>query len=134
MLNSGTIFDATLQEDSGVEIEGARPIRVDLRSEPALTVTVLYDEMDPEGKDKTLPILLRRCDGDIEMAAVITVNEQQITQIPITLGSSVREDECMSSRALVDLKQLSKYFTRGINRFEIEVPGARAEVILEIEL
>ena len=80
--------------DGSVEIEGARPIRVDLRSEPALTVTVLYDEMDPEGKDKMLPIRLRRCDGSIDMAAVVTVNEQQITQIPIALGIVVQEDEC----------------------------------------
>ena len=34
----------------------------------------------------------------------------------------------------VDLKALGKHFTRGINRFEVEAAGRRAEVLLDIEL
>ena len=43
-------------------------------------------------------------------------------------------DDCAKTRGQVDLEALAKHFTRGINRFEVEADGTRAEVILDIEL
>jgi hypothetical protein len=42
--------------------------------------------------------------------------------------------DCQTARAMVNLKKLAKQFRKGINRFEIDVDGTRAEVVLEVEL
>jgi len=132
VLEDGTVFDAAVAGNSTVELGGS-PTRT-IKIAKDLQVEVLYDKMDPDGKSKLLPIRLNRCEGPFSKAAVITVNEQRIEEIPISLGQPAIVNECHEIHGDIDLKALAKHFTRGINRFEIEVDGTREEVILDIEM
>lgn len=135
VLDPGTVFDASVQTSYNLAVEGASPyrLRVDAGG-PTLAVEVLYDEMDPEAKQKVLPINLEACGLEIGQAAVTKVNDKDITPIPVALGSRTTADDCSTIGATIDLKTLAKNFQLGINRFTIEADGATAEVLLEIEL
>jgi hypothetical protein len=132
VLEPGIVFDATLQEDVQVSGLEATPSPPEVRS--SLEVEVLYDEMDPEGNERWLPMRIRLCGGALQGASVVTVNEQLIEAIPVTLRPLPTQGDCRSARGELDLKRLPPHFRRGINRFEIECGDARAPVILEIEL
>ena len=64
----------------------------------------------------------------------MAVNEKTIPTIAITLGERTQLDECEEVQATLDLKELAKTFTKGINRFEIDGGEVKTEVILEIGL
>lgn len=132
VLDTGTVFDAVVQADTQVTMPRTGPPRIQL--EKALEVTVLYDEMDPNKKAKLLPVSIRRCGGELVEAAVVTVNEKQIPRIPLSMDTPVSEEDCNVASGEIDLKALAQHFTRGINRFEVEVGELREEVILEIEM
>lgn len=135
VLEEGTVFDAMVAADTAVSLSGDAPRRIVLAKD--LEVEVLYDEMDPQGKSKLLPIQMTNCDGDLSSPRVVTVNEQAIPEIPITIDPDdpdVEVEGCTVARASLDLKALASHFTRGINRFEVEAGGQRCEVILDIEM
>ena len=137
ILESGTVFDAEVRAPTDVAVEGSsgsRVVRIDLASGAELEIAVLYDQMDSEAKAKLLPMILKMCEGQVETANVVTVNDQQISPIPVQLGSRAIVEGCMEVQCDLDLKTVGKHFSRGINRFEIEVEGVRAEVVLEVEL
>jgi hypothetical protein len=138
-LPSGTVFDATVQKDGIVTIEkpdAGSPVRVKLgHLAPRLVVDPLYDEMDESGEDPSLPIRLELCNAErLASAGVVTVNEGEIPRLDIPLGEINETDGCFGGRGTVDLKQLGKHFVRGINRFEIEAGGQRAEIVMDVEL
>jgi hypothetical protein len=95
---------------------------------------VLYDETDPNGKDKTLPLKLEACGMPLTAAHVATVDGEEIPAIPLTLTAPTKDGDCTHVHATVDLKELGKHFRKGINRFEVEAGGKRDEIVLEIEL
>ena len=135
ILEPGTVFDMAVQADVDVRVEENRRFAIRLgEPEPAIGVEILYDEMDPDAKQKILPLRISHCEDAIESASVVTVNESEITPIPVVLGGSVQMEGCTDMSATVDLEALAKHFTKGINRFEIETPHGRTEVILEIEI
>jgi hypothetical protein len=138
ILEAGTVFDARAEMPVKVELESNQPRKIDLSDAAGgggdLTVEVLYDEMDPAGKDKRLPVNLRNCSGKLAGAAVVSVGDEPIPRLPLVIGEATTGDGCETARATVDLAKLGKHLRKGINRFEIEASGARAEVVLDIEL
>ncbi len=134
VLEPGTIFDAQVQANTELDIE-AEPRRViTLGSGDSLTAEILYDEIPEEGKIKTLPMQLELCGDSAESASVVSVNDREITPIPIAVSTLTREGDCVRARGEVDLEQLGEHFTRGINRFDVKFGERIAEVIMEIEL
>jgi hypothetical protein len=133
ILEPGTVFDASLERGAAVNGTGGLPPRTVRLSGGSLDVVVLYDVMD-EGKSKDLPMRVDACGEALAGAQVVTVNDAPIDAVPLVLGPAVERDGCTSARATVNLKELGKHFTRGINRFEVEAAGRRAEVLLDIEL
>lgn len=133
-LDSGTVFDCTVQSDVTVAVDGSAPIRIRLADDSGLTVEVLYDQVDPEAKVKTLPVVLRSSEGTIESAAIVTVNEKGVKPLPLTLGNRKTVDNGEEVEGTIDLGKLAKVLSKGINRFEIEAAGARTEVVLDVEL
>ena len=136
ILDPGTVFDASLQADCPVTVERAAGFRLKLADveEQTLTVEVLYDEMDPDAKQKRLPLRLTACGVTVDKASVVTVNEQQIPPIPLVLTGRAEAGDCTSISATMALKSLAKHFRKGINRFTVDANGASGEIILEIEL
>lgn len=138
VLDPGTVFDSSIQADASIVVEDAPSFAIKLSdsSEPeaGLAVEVLYDEMDPEAKQKLLPVELTACQLEVAEASVVTVNEQGITPIPLALGERSESGECTTIHATMDLKSLAKHFNKGINRFTVDAGGTSGEVILEIEL
>lgn len=135
ILEPGTVFDARIRTTMSITSEQSerRPIR--LSGGPSFEVVVLYDAMDAQGKSKKLPVRLEACDGASPAGArVVSVNDGSIEPLPLQVGSLRDEDGCTLADATINLKQLGKHFTRGINRFEMEADGQRDEVILDIEL
>lgn len=132
VLDVGTVFDATVQANTTIQSINQAPRRI--QAARGFEVDVLYEEMDPEGKSRALPVTLRKCRGAVAPAAVVTVNEQKVAVIPVTLEPAHIIDGCAETGGQIDLNQLAKHFTLGINRFEVEVDGSRAEVILDIEM
>lgn len=137
ILEPGTVFDARIEMPLEVEIAEDGPPTIDLRSigSSSFDVEILYDEMDPSGGDKRLPLRLRRCDGVLAATAnVTTVNGTPIPALPVTMSERTDAEGCTTARGTVDLKQLGKHLTKGINRFEVTAADSSAEVVLDIEL
>lgn len=135
VLESGTIFDAITQEDTDIEVEGNAPIRIKIGNAKNLVATVLYDDVDPDGNQDTLPLNIVVCGYEIDSASVVTINDKEIEPITVSLEESRDEGGCRIFTANVDLKALGKHFSKGINRFVIEdSSGARTEIILDVEL
>lgn len=137
VLETGTVFDASVQADTQVAAGSRRTIRIGGGDSEGLSVEVLYDDMSPDGEDKVLPVKLRLCGSEVTEAAVVSVNEDEIKAIPVVLAEEPESDEesgCTTVRGSIDLKVLGKLFSKGINRFVIAVGGAQAEVVLDIEL
>ncbi len=137
-LPTGTVFDGVIQADTPVTIASDEVAAVKVRLGgfgPSLTLDPLYDEMDESGKSPDLPVAMELCDaGPLETAAVVTVNGKDVPHLPLELGETTQEGECSASRAIVNLKRVGEHFVKGINRFEVEAGGARAEIVLDVEL
>lgn len=131
VLEPGTIFDAVVQRDTNITVDDTSPDQV--RPSRDLEVEVLYDEIDPEKDLASLPVRVRACRGQVSSAAVVTVNDIAIDRIHISPGTIVIVNDCAQTTGQIDLEDLAKHFTRGINRFEVEAGGTLAEVILDIE-
>jgi len=128
-LEPGTIFDAVVRASTDVEVpEGPAPTPA--KTVPALEVTVTYSEIDLSKKIKELPLIIQIAKEELSKASVVTVNGEEIPPIQVTLVGEAEEN---NYKAVVDYKALSKHFTRGMNRFDVEVGRERVEVVLEIE-
>jgi len=128
-LEPGAIFDAVVRASTDVDTGGVAPA-VEVKSSPALQVTIPYGEIDLEKKIKQLPLVIQVSEAELSRPSVVAVNGKEIPPIQVTLVGDAEED---SYRAEVDFKALSKHFARGMNRFEVQVGEERAEVVLEIE-
>jgi hypothetical protein len=128
-LETGTIFDAVVRASTEVEVPEVAPA-AEVEQFPALEVTVSYKEMNLEKKIRELPLIIAVTEDGLSRANVVSVNGDEIAPIQVTLLGEAGENRY---RATVDFKLLSKHFTRGMNRFEVEVGEERAEVMLEIE-
>lgn len=132
VLEPGTIFDATVPANTRINIqERSRTIRLSAPS--ALTVEVLYDEMNDKSKDLPLQIELCR-DGGAENVEIRDVNDAPITPIPVALDPMAPQGSCRIGKGSVELKALSEHFRRGINRFTVASGSDAAEVVLDIEM
>lgn len=129
-LEPGTIFDAVVRASTEVEVPDRVPA-VPVETSPDFEVEVSYGEIDLEKKIKELPLVLQIAEADLASASIVTVNGKPISPIQVALlGDDPDQDRY---RAMVDFKQLSKHFIRGMNRFEVQVGEQKAEVVLEIE-
>jgi hypothetical protein len=133
VLEPGTVFDASVPANINIEVGAARPRTIRIASDETLSAEVLYDEVQEDAKE--LPLRLALCGADWQnVAAVTAVNDKQIPALSISLAAPEASDECSSARGVVDLKELSEHFTRGINRFTVESAGKTAEVVLDVEM
>jgi hypothetical protein len=129
-LESGTIFDAVVRASTEVEIPDSAPA-VTVERLPALQVSIDYSELNVEKKIKKIPLLIQVPEQELSKASIVSINGMKIYPVQIELvGEAEIED---GYRAIADFRILSKYFTGGMNRFEVEVGEERAEVLLEIE-
>jgi hypothetical protein len=133
ILPPGTIFDAAVPANTNVDIVGSQRPTLSLGNLSNLEVEVLYDEIEEDDKD--LPILVQLCDQPwSEPFAVTAVNDAEIKVIEIETDRTSIEGDCTVTRGLIDLKDLSKEFAKGINRFTVAVGNETAEVILDVEM
>jgi len=135
-LETGTVFDAAVQADTDVAVDASAPFKLKLGGQETISLgaEVLYDQMDPEAKHQELPLVLTACGFDPVNAFVVTVNDKEISPIPVTFATPVLVDGCHSTEASIELKPLAETFVKGINRFQIRAGEATTEVVLEIEL
>ena len=134
-LDEGVVFDAVTQWDAEVET-GSSAFALKLDTAEALSVAVLYDEMDPDAKQMMLPLAVTSCHQLDETPRVVTVNGEQIEPLPLRLNSEIMaaDGECLSGKAEIVMADLAQYFRKGINRFEIGCSHHKTEVILQVEL
>lgn len=133
ILDAGTVFDATTEAPLEIQLEQDAPRKVRI-SRASLEAEVLYDEMDPSGKSKVLPLRLTDCDAGLGAAAVSSVNGKAIEPIPVVLGTVSSEGDCATAPGSIDLQRLGKHFGKGINRFDVSSGDASTEIVLDIEL
>lgn len=129
-LESGTIFDAVVRAATEVEVPEFAPVEP-ATPVAAFGVAVDYDEIDPDRKLKVIPLIIQVGEEDLGSARIVSVNGSKIQPLQVTLLGE--DPETDRYRAHVGFKPLSKYFSQGMNRFEVEVGEQRAEVVLEIE-
>ena len=129
-LEAGTIFDAVVRAATKVQVPDVAPaMPVDTHRDFAVEVD--YEELDLDRKIKVLPLSIQVAEEDLGRVRIVSVNGSKISPVQVSLlGEDAETDRY---EAHVDFKQLSKYFSRGINRFEIEVGQMKTEVVLEIE-
>jgi len=129
-LEPGTIFDAMVRASTVVEVADEVPVASKATADSGLVVKIPYDELDLEKKIRELPLILQAPPGSLSKAEVVSVNGSTIHPIQVTVLGEEGND---SYRAVVDFRLLSNHFGRGMNRFEVEMGGNSAEVLLEIE-
>ena len=131
-LEPGMIFDAVVQASTEVEVPD-RLVAPPSTTSPPFEVEVAYAEINPDKKLKQLPLVLRLSEQELSRISIVSVNEKEIPPIQVDLvGEGEKEKD--TYEAVVDFKVLSKHFTRGMNRIEVEMGDERVEVLLEIEL
>lgn len=130
-LEPGTIFDSIVRSPVEVEVEDRAAEVPTIKIAPPFVVTIPYDEMDPDSKLKELPLLIEIDGGRPTRASIVTVNDQEIPALPVTITGERSEGVYSAS---VDFKTLSEHFTKGMNRFDVKVGEETTEVLLEIEL
>lgn len=129
-LEPGTIFDAMVRASTVVEVADEVPVASKATADSGLVVKIPYDELDLDKKIRELPLILQAPPGSLSKAEVVSVNGSAIHPIQVTILGDEGND---SYRAVVDFRLLSNHFGRGMNRFEVEMGGDSAEVLLEIE-
>jgi hypothetical protein len=132
-LEEGTIFDATVQTTVEVGLP-AEVTQVQVESASGFSAVVLYDETPEDAKDARIPLHITHCGGTIETPQIVSLNGAAITPVPLEEVQMRAGPQCAEATALIPLKELSKHFRHGINRFEIESGSVRAEVVLEVEV
>ncbi len=129
-LEPGTIFDAVVRASTEVDVSEVEPVKPPVTAAD-FAVEIDYEEIDPDRKLKVIPLLLQVAEEDLARVRIVSVNGSEIQPVQVTLLGD--DPEADRYRAHVEYKSLAKYFSRGMNRFEVEVGEQRAEVVLEIE-
>jgi len=132
-LPPGTVFDAAVPANTNIAVpDGQRPtIRLGNLSD--LSAEILYDDMTEDAKD--LPVRIRLCDQDWQdPLQVQAVNDKAIEPIEIEVTAESAEGECHIRIGAIRLKDLSRHFGKGINRFTVAAGSETAELILDVEM
>ena len=141
-LPPGTVFDVTTVNDVTLAAAtvAATPLVVDLRdTSGGLTADFMLEDFVAEPKHDVFRIKLAKA-GALPAALVIdNVNGKPIDAIPLALKTpATTPDGQASGVAEVDAKTLTKYFARGINRFEVAYTedGQRkaTEVVMNVQM
>jgi len=133
VLGPGTVFDASVPANTNIAVSDTPRQTIRLIALSDLTVDVLYDELAEDAKD--LPLQIELCDQSWSNDVRVTsVNDASIKPIEIEIADAVAEGNCQVARGLVDLKDLSEHFAKGINRFSVTVADQTTEVILDVEM
>jgi hypothetical protein len=136
-LESGTVFDAMVSQPTEVQIEDSAPFKISIGHTAPLNVEVRYKELEgtSEKDMKTLPLQLMVEGNVIDAARVVSVNEKPIAPIPITgFAATPCEEGFTCVDAEVNIKALGKHFSKGFNRFTVQVGEFTDEVMLDVEL
>jgi hypothetical protein len=136
-LPPGTLFDATVTNETEIKISDSQPPPVKPEITSPLKVEVLYEILEQQVEEKITSIPLQiQMDGEpIYTAQITRVNDSKIKPIPLEIDDvSKVGDNIWVATATADLKPLGKHFTRGINRFVVDVDGTTDEVMLDLEL
>lgn len=136
-LEPGIVFDAMVSQPIEVEIDESAPVKISIGQTKPLSVEVRYKELEgkSENEIKTLPLHMKIESDVIDAAQVISVNEISIAPIPVG-GFSARpcEEGYVCVDAEIDIKSLGKHFSKGFNRFTVQVGEFTDEVMLDVEL
>ena len=132
VLPPGTIFDAAVPANTNVSVQERRAA-LQLGNFSDLRAEILYDEMEEDAKD--LPIKVELCDQPWSGPFQVTqVNDAAIDPLDIELARQSQQGSCQITEGLIDLKDLSKHFARGINRFTVTVGSESTELVLDVEM
>lgn len=133
VLDEGTVFDAAIPADTRIVLPDDAVPTLRLAALSDLTIDILYDEIDQ--RDGTLPMELTLCNREFVRNADITaVNDRKVRPILVTIITSRRGDPCHVFGARVNLEDLTKEFTPGINRFSVTMAEIEASVVLNVEM
>lgn len=134
-LERGILFDCTVQGDTTIQMSGTAPPVIRLSgASSALTVEILYDEMEKQGEPKDLPLKITKSASAVTEAQVVSVGGNPIKPLMLKVDASTEVDGAYVSLATLELKELSKHLAKGINRFEVQSGTDKIEVILNVEL
>jgi hypothetical protein len=133
VLDEGTVFDASIPADTRVDLPDTAVPTLRLTELSDLDVEVVYDEINQ--REGALPLALTLCNRDFVRRADITaVNDKPIRPILVTIITSHSGSPCHDFRARVNLEELTKHFTPGINRFAVTMGGVETSVVLNVEM
>ena len=133
VLDEGTVFDATIPANTNVVMPDDRVPTLNLTQFSNLTVEILYDEIDQ--RQGTLPLKVSLCNKEWgEQVTVSAVNEDNIRPISVRIQRHWQDGRCHLAMARVNLDDLTKHFSEGINRFSVSIGEARASVVLNVEM
>lgn len=139
-LPPGTVFDVTTVNDLRLASNKERPRRVlDLSSlANAFSAEVLLDELLSQSKPETMRIKVTADNSLPAVFMIDNVNGKAIQPLPLTVIRTTQTESGTEAICEIRLKQLAKYFQKGINRFEVAcTEGAErqaTEVILDIQM
>jgi hypothetical protein len=133
VLDEGTVFDASVPANTRITLpEGALPT-LTLSDVPDLEVEVVYTEINQ--REGALPLEITLCNREFVREASITiVNDESVRPILVSIITSRRGNPCHEFRARVNLEDLTKHFSPGINRFSVTMSEAVADVVLNVEM
>ena len=134
-IGPGNIFDGEVAEDTAVDVSNSRMVTANAAdNESGLSADVMYDTIDPDKKLKYIPIEIVQCGKEISSPRIVTLNGAPIDPLKLSLKSAKTTHNCTTATAEVEAKPLLKQFSVGINRFEVESNGQRAEIIFQGEV
>ena len=133
ILPVGTVFDAAVPANTNIAVDQGHRPTLRLGSLSALDVEIRYDELTEDAK--RLPLTAKLCGHSwSEPWEIVAVNDAPIEALGVEVTELSQVDSCQTADGLVDLKDLSRHFAKGINRFTVSVAGQTAEVILDVEM
>ena len=140
-LPPGTVFDVTTVNDLSIAAStvASTPRVVDLRGMAGgLSAEFMLDDFINQPKHNVFRIKLSK-DGQLPANLVIdNVNGKPVDAIALMVKDPATKDGETSGVAEVNPKALTKYFARGINRFEVSYTedGQRkaTEVVMDVQM
>ena len=133
VLDVGTVFDAAIPADTTISLpDGALPTLA-LEDLDDLSVEVVYAEINQ--REGALPLELTLCNQEFVRRANITkVNDKSVRPILVSIITSRRGNPCHEFRGRVNLEDLTKHFSPGINRFSVTMSDVEVDVVLNVEM
>ena len=137
---AGTVIDAYTQGEVTVDLvgRGTYPtINLAGFTQSAMTVEVLYDQLEGNDNPKWFDLLIRTpLDAPAEFV-IDTINGNSVRPIDLQILTTTKTDDGKAIRALAEIKPLAKKFRKGINTFEVAYGSSAnrvaAEVVLNIQ-